>query len=287
MIFLQGISPNSNEWNLTDNAFIPSNYNSPPEPVDLEAIELLLNDRNGKYTDDFLEEANDDGQESEVFYVDDHFYAEPLNTHQSLVTNVSECGNYKFVASPPIVNKTIRPTPYQIIRPNRASSASSVKSIPIVPATTNQIGLNNVTTTISQPKYVLCNPSQQQSVSTPKTIFVPVQAVNVTSNQRESTNHMNTICNSDYVKKSEERKRRNRESAQISRERKKHEFEQMKTRISELERENMILKQRVSNCRCSAQHMYGGGKASNMNGAKAVGITLLALCAVVTFAPFK
>ena len=60
------------------------------------------------------------------------------------------------------------------------------------------------------------------------------------------------------------------------------EFDQMKNKISELEAENQRLKQQLAKCTCNQPRIPISNK---MNSAKAIGMSVLAMCAIIALLP--
>jgi hypothetical protein len=211
--------------------------------------------------------------------------------------------------SPPrALNGSNRIHPYPLILPKSAKPHQTQKE-------TKQDSdiqvLSFSTTPTPKPQTYILNSNNFQMVQTsaissqqgPKTIYVPTSSISLTPvSLNENTcltpsatplpslstpiPRIKTQEDMDFSRKCEDRKIKNRQAAQLSRERKKAEYDQMKEIITkyenenqELKKENLKLKQRIA----ELERFFNIPKESKKNIAKAVGVSLMVVMMFVSF----
>ena len=146
---------------------------SPPEPVDLEAIESLLYDKKGDdYYTDYNGDCYDDSSSPEVFQQDSYIQ----NSEHPLLNSQTYYDSPNNVIHP--TKKTSRPGPYTVTRPIRSVSTST--PITVVPANSEPSQTPTVSnvTFIPQPQYVIATTGNGQNMPFQgKTILVPANVL--------------------------------------------------------------------------------------------------------------
>jgi hypothetical protein len=270
-------------------------YQHVPPPADLEAIEDLLNDRNATFAT----------------------YASSPESMES-VTSPHGSNNYVFhmqqqspqtfiLPSPPrTVNGSHRTHPYPLILPKSAKPHQSQYE----KKHDSDIQVLSYSTPACQPQTFILNSNNLHMVQTaissqqrPQTIYVPTSSISLTPVPLNENNYLTpsatplpslptpmprtkTQEDVDFSRKCEDRKIKNRQAAQLSRERKKAEYDQMKSIITkyehenqELKKENTKLKQKIA----ELEKFLSIPKESKKNIAKAVGVSLMVVMMFVSF----
>uniref|UniRef100_A0AC34GE84 BZIP domain-containing protein n=1 Tax=Panagrolaimus sp. ES5 TaxID=591445 RepID=A0AC34GE84_9BILA len=261
---------------------------------DLEAIEQLLNDRNATFT-----------------------YVSSPDSNESISSPPGSNNNYIIQATPPqqqqfspqqqtfIIpaaprNKMCnnRSHPYPLILPKNVKPRQEQQQQQS--SQDSDIQIISSTPTPQPPQTIILNPNELHRIQTAlsaqqsqsQTFYVPTTSISITTISLNSENLTASTPMSfppptpngksqedvDFSRKCEDRKIRNRQAAQLSRERKKAEYDQMKNLISryenentELKKENLRLKQRIS----ELEGYFVFPKESKKNIAKAVGVSLM------------
>uniref|UniRef100_A0A7E5A111 BZIP domain-containing protein n=1 Tax=Panagrellus redivivus TaxID=6233 RepID=A0A7E5A111_PANRE len=280
------------------------NPDMPPVRADLEAIEALLDEgHNHNYGgSDYSEHSPSQqysmpssaeegqsnqaqGQYSQQMFI---YNVEPQGSNNNYIQQVPQ---QKPIQAPQSIKPTLLPAvrkapqqqpqqvqrmqPYTIVRPTKA-----IKSEPIhyVHPTTTAASVAPAQT------YILNTDGKlYPTVATPagNTIYVPAPVRNVSLAPRPKDESRRK--DEEFSRKCEDRKLRNRHAAQLSRERKKAEFENMRNVICQLEnentdlkRENLKLKSRV----CELESRFGVAPTqspSKVRYVKAVGASFMVM----------
>ena len=169
---------------------------SPPEPVDLEAIESLLYDKKGDgYYSEYNGDCYDDSSSPEGFQQDPYIQTPdyPLLSSQSYYESSNS------VVHP--TKKNSRPGPYTVTRPIRSVSTSTpVTVVPVNSEASPTSTVSNVAF-IPQPQYVIATTGNGQNMSFQgKTILVPANVLPIAPVKvKKEENQANEVCYFLYI----------------------------------------------------------------------------------------
>jgi hypothetical protein len=294
------------EYNVTTDEHGYQQQHIIPPQVDLEAIEQLLNDRNATYT--YVSSPDSVESMSSPPGSNNNYIFQTTPVQQPQQQQLSPQQTFIIPSALRIKSSNNRSHPYPLILPKNVKPRQDSQQ------TSQDSEIQIISTTPTpQPQAIILNPNElhriqtaltaqrQQQQSQPQTYYVPTSSISLTPVSLNAENltssstpmplstptpNMKSQEDMDFSRKCEDRKIRNRQAAQLSRERKKAEYDQMKDLISryenentELKKENLRLKQRIT----ELEGYFVFPKESKKNIAKAVGVSLMVVMMFVSF----